>query len=227
MLYGLDKKGKRIEAEPQKKAKCPTCNTELISKCGSINIWHWAHKNSEECDSWSEGETQWHLGWKQIIKPEFCEMKIGNHRADIKTNFGTIIELQNSSIDSYQIKEREKFYNNMIWIFNGKQFENNFIIKNNYIECNKFDKGAIKKSLNDYEYFVKYNPKTYRTFRWKHPRKYLWYVNKPLFIDFGLYLLEIKKIYPNTPCGGWGHLITRTNFIKKYMENIIKDGILQ
>ncbi len=61
MLYGLDKNGNRIIAEPNMKATCLQCSGDLISKCGSINTWHWAHKNVSDCDDWREGETEWHI----------------------------------------------------------------------------------------------------------------------------------------------------------------------
>jgi len=142
----------RIEATPKQKALCPLCNQDVISKCGFIKIWHWAHKQQEECDSFGEPETEWHINWKNqfpkecqevIIKKcvsDYCNDKKYHapcnhvdcndcdfviHKADIKTKDKKVIEFQNSSISSEQIEEREKFYNNMIWILNGKTIAKN------------------------------------------------------------------------------------------------------
>ena len=37
--------GEKIEAIPHKRAKCPLCGEEVLSKCGEVKMWHWAHKN--------------------------------------------------------------------------------------------------------------------------------------------------------------------------------------
>lgn len=202
-----------------------------------------------------------------------CIWKI--HRADIKTskkgeignfNYQTqiVIELQNSPISSEKIKEREKFYGDMIWLLNGK---------------------TLAKNL-----YLKGSGGPYRTFRWKHPPKSWWAATKPIYIDLNhevitlkqklkeylndpnkkhystyktqvhgeweddygnsyesqyphweeesiedtsdhikylkkvinLYdnkIFEIKKIYKNIPCGGWGYLISKKEFL-----NEVQDG---
>ena len=71
MLYGLNN-GVRIEATPNAQAVCQCCNSELIPKCGNINVWHWSHKFKVHCDDWYEPETQWHKGWKNEF-PKDCQ----------------------------------------------------------------------------------------------------------------------------------------------------------
>ena len=206
----------RIEATPKVKAKCPICNEEVIAKCGSIKIWHWAHKNKEDCDSWYEPESQWHLDWKNEFPKEQQEFSIGRHRADIRTKDRWIIELQNSSISSEEIIERENYYKRMIWLLNGYKICNGLRLRNK--------KGLI-------------------TFRWKHPPKNLWSVRKKIYIDLNFIPLDgmfkdeisnftstqkkfwkgiigkiflIKKIYHKIPCGGYGELISKEDFLKKF-----------
>lgn len=265
------------------RAICPSCREEVISKCGSIKVWHWSHKADNDCDSWGEGETEWHINWKNEFPKEWQEVVIGKHRADIKLPSGKVIELQNSSISAEDIQERELFYGNMGWLFNGKTFAKNINLK------------FHKRSYMTKDVEIKNHPEGYVTFRWKHPIKSLWNVKKPLYIElnnlkyeefqnakhsklislayeertsrddgsvtedikeyyhwkelcamnFGNFIpnftpkkyilnaverlneeeecyngnnkiLLIKKIYPTLPCGGWGILMTKEEFLKQF-----------
>jgi len=125
MIWGIIG-NKRVRAFPSGRAFCPICKEELIAKCGEIKIWHWAHKSSKECDPWHKEETEWHIKWKENFPKEFQEVKIGKHRADIRTKKGLVIEFQSSSISPSEIKEREAFYKNMVWVLNGKTIAKNF-----------------------------------------------------------------------------------------------------
>lgn len=96
-------------------AHCPCCQTEVSPKCGSIKLWHWAHKNAD-CDPWYEPETAWHKKWKERFPQEYREVAVGNHRADIKTS-NLVVELQHSPISAEVIRERESHYGSMVWVF--------------------------------------------------------------------------------------------------------------
>jgi competence CoiA-like predicted nuclease len=83
-------------------AYCPVCcseviavYSELINNDGTPRLKHWRHKKLSECDSWSEGETEWHLKMKMMFPKEWQEITIGKHFADIQTPNGFIIEFQN------------------------------------------------------------------------------------------------------------------------------------
>jgi hypothetical protein len=192
MLYAIDSQGKKVKAEPKKVGFCGLCDKQLLPKCGSIITWHWAHKDLSDCDTWAEGETEWHLEWKKQFDKENCEVKIGNHRADIKSK-SLIVELQNKSISSEEIAERELFYGNMIWIFNE-------------IDCAGLD---IRGNCETGNYVD-----GYATIRWKHPPKTLWNIKKLLFLDVGNgKVFYLKKIYPNIPCGGYGYILDKEYFI--------------
>lgn len=127
MLYGLDIEGSKVRATPKANAICPLCEGSLIAKCGQIKQWHWAHR-ARDCDSWYEPESEWHLNWKQLLDPQYTEVVMKNHRADILTAENLVIELQNSSITVEEITEREAFYGKMIWIFNAIHFVKNLFI---------------------------------------------------------------------------------------------------
>ena len=70
MIFANDAKGNRIVAAPGQMAVCPSCNGEVVAKCGKIKVWHWAHL-SADCDPWSEGMTEWHIGWQNEFPEEF------------------------------------------------------------------------------------------------------------------------------------------------------------
>ena len=44
----------RREAFTGGKANCPTCGADMIAKCGSRVIHHWAHLHDKNCDPWWE-----------------------------------------------------------------------------------------------------------------------------------------------------------------------------
>ena len=55
----------KVKPEPYiNDATCPICDSKVIPKCGSINVWHFAHESLKDCDTFSEGETEWHIDWK-------------------------------------------------------------------------------------------------------------------------------------------------------------------
>ncbi len=191
MFYAINNEEDKIQPYPKGMALCPICKSKVIAKCGDINIWHWAHESLIDCDEWAEPDTEWHSSWKELIKKDYCEVTISNHRADIFIPFyKRIIELQNSHIAPKEIIEREQFYKNMIWLFNGIEFYDNLDFRDNG---------------------------NYFSFRWKHPRKSQFCITKPLFWDFGNSIFKVKKIYNHIPCGGWGVFLKRKTFINTYM----------
>lgn len=132
MLYAI-LNDKKVEPTPGQRAKCPLCEKDVISKCGELNIWHWAHTTSEHCDDWYEPETKWHRDWKKIFGQDSSEVIITKenkkHIADIFTYSNIVIELQNSPISTATIRAREQFYGEkMIWIVNAYPFLLNFKI---------------------------------------------------------------------------------------------------
>ncbi|MFM8296421.1 MAG: competence protein CoiA [Microcystaceae cyanobacterium] len=151
---------KRQKAFKGGRGICPKCQEVVIASCGEIYIWHWKHQNI--CDSWFEPETEWHLDWKEQFPEDWQEFVIEDnatgikHVADIKTNEGVVIEFQNSPISSAEIKEREEFYKNMIWVVNAVNFKDNFSFRSvvrdqlRVLEQNiSNQKKAIKEQLEE------------------------------------------------------------------------------
>lgn len=132
MLYGIIN-GEKRRAQPNLKAICPLCRTELTAKCGAIKVWHWAHTLGNYCDEWAEGETKWHKNWKECFGIGQVEVVVEKrhkkHIADIVSKNGVVIEVQHSPIKAQVIEAREDFYSRMIWVVDARSFKENFKVR--------------------------------------------------------------------------------------------------
>lgn len=168
MLYGIIN-GEKVSPQKGLNAICQDCGNELISKCGLINIWHFAHVSGSECSS--KPETEWHRKWKSYFKKELVEVKMIGCRADVCIG-NTILEFQNSSITAEEIESRERIHldngKRTVWIVNGEDFSDR-------VEFNKGKYGGYMM-------------------RMKHPRKHIFHM-KTALIDFGTEVVLIKKKY--------------------------------
>jgi competence protein CoiA len=190
MMFANTLDGDRVLPKPGVAGQCPACGSACVPKCGEIVIWHWAHVARGDCDPWSEPETYWHALWQESVPKDRQEIVIGNHRADVVTADGFIVELQHSGISPAEIREREDFYGQMIWLF---------------------DATACQISVRPKDGYV--------TFRWMHPRKSLATCRKPVWLDIGgNKVLQVQKIYTAAPCGGWGYIVT-TDSVRSWMLN--------
>lgn len=208
--------GEKTDAIPNTKGICPLCNRVVHSKCGEINIWHWAHHKNESCDSWFEPETEWHKNWKSVFGKEFSEIVIKKegikHIADVLTKENVVIELQNSPIQKQIIRKRELFYGErMIWLINGSSFKQNFMISNSSIYNDD-----IYLILNDLEQTDKLK-KDFR-FSWSWARKSWEDTERHVFIDFGNKDLFWVKSGMGTN-SGIGRYVSKKDFIIKYGGN--------
>lgn len=201
MQYAINEHGERIKASPGLHAVCPSCRSPVISKCGDIKIHHFAHESIKDCDSWHENETLWHRQWKEMVPESWREIVINkyvanydicqgfvsqngitlvSHRADIQNpRTGLVVELQHSPLTIQEIKERENFYNNMIWVFDAREFK-----------LRRRRKGDIEIGGKLTECYI-----------WKRARK--WIINgvtKPMFFDMGLYVIYVKMITNHYEC---------------------------
>lgn len=220
MIWALVENQKE-KAQPKSKGICPFCTGKVISKCGSIKIWHWAHQREENCDSWHEPETNWHLHWKLSFGIENTEQIIikggKRHIADILTTNKIVIELQNSPIKKETIREREEFYGDrMLWLINGAKFKENLVSKK-YWKDPRYD-----EYQNDAKKLVKLmqeakipKRKNEIFFKWKNPRKSWNDTQRPVFIDFGgKNILMVKEGMGTTQIRGT--YILKKKFLEKY-----------
>ena len=232
-----EKDGERLLPNPlEKNAICPLCKSGVVGKCGKIKIWHWAHKDNKDCDNWGGRETEWHLNWKNEFPQDSQEVIIGNHRADVKIK-DIVIEFQNTSISLDDIKNRENYYGKMKWILNSAVFAQNLQMRDKngfksfrwkwppktwlnaispiYIDMQPLVDEWIKfTELPDEEiissgggFIKKLNRVKRKQFLIKEIPKY----SNKMFL--------IKKVYNSLPCGGWGKLISKEEFIQE-----VKDG---
>lgn len=124
---------------------CPCCKAEVIAKCGTMVVQHWAHR-AADCDPWSEPESEWHQFWKAAVAPpERREVVIGPHRADAVLESGIVVEVQRSSISAAEIKEREEFYTancgGLVWVLTEeRRFSRAFSVS----ECAKIVVGPAE-----------------------------------------------------------------------------------
>ena len=122
----------KFEATRGLKGLCPSCGSELIAKCGTVKINHWAHKGTRNCDPWWENETEWHRTWKNNFSTEWQETILTDelngekHIADIRTIHGLVIEFQHSYIDPVERTKREKFYKHMVWVVDATRLKRDY-----------------------------------------------------------------------------------------------------
>lgn len=125
--------GEKVQPFPGGRGTCPMCGSPVVAKCGIRIMHHWAHFGRRNCDPWWENETDWHRSWKSLFPFEWLEVSHvapdGEiHRADIKTPNGIVVEVQHSAMSDAERLSREVFYKNLVWVIDGRGFEQNFDI---------------------------------------------------------------------------------------------------
>lgn len=150
MYIALNNKRKRIHIKNSRgtdRYYCPVCKEELITKKGTINAHHFAHKSNSKCmekDGWHYDMSEWHYNWQSQFPIDNQEVifKSNNkiHRADVFIN-NTVVEFQHSPISENEFKDRNEFYKNLgykvIWVFDATDKEISHYRSSNddYIYC--------------------------------------------------------------------------------------------
>jgi len=158
-----------------------------------------------------ENESEWHAAWKTAIRDEHCEVVCGEnreHRADIKTH-KYIIEIQKSSMDGYDVIERNKFYkeltgNRLVWVVNLEK------------------PWKEKKITTEYDYKSKDGR---FIITWKYAWKWVKEIAAPkdtfLFLDFNtkgerlIYMWMHDKVL-------YGKWVFKLDFYKTYLKDVMK-----
>ena len=192
MLIALDDHDNRIQPLRNKAAFCPHCKQRVISKCGDIIVWHWAHE--VKCIFDSEPETEWHTKWKvrALVHGLTIEHAFERHitdAIDLKNKY--CYEFQYSPISRIDLLSRSMEYKS-----------NGFIIKWIFDYKDKYDKDELIVTNID-EKTVKFQQK------WaKRTIISIFEGNSRLFgvlfFDIGGQAILIKKLHENG--NGWGLL---------------------
>ena len=209
MLFAINENGNRMTAAPSRRAFCPLCQCDMVPKCGEINIWHWAHESLQNCDTWHEPESLWHLGWKRQFPQDWTEVPVikghEKHIADVMRPDGLVLEFQHSFISVDDIRTRERFYQNMMWVFDIRDCADLKLVDMEWIDghLHKYYEARFDIRRKD----------GYCTFRWKYPRKHIAHAASSVFLDIGAgSLFELRKFHPEPPAGGWGLTVTEREF---------------
>lgn len=154
-----------MEAKPDLVgAVCPGCGASVIAKCGTQKVHHWAHRNTRMCDSWWETETQWHRVWKNNFPVEWQEIFLPDeqtgkkHIADVRTEYGLVIEFQHSFINPVERISREEFYKNMVWVVDGTRLSRDFP---RFLKGGKFGSTELKPGVMHIEFADDFFPRNW------------------------------------------------------------------
>ncbi len=154
----------RIEAKKGIKAICPSCGSVLIAKCGDLKVHHWSHKKSSNCDPWWENETEWHRLWKNNFPNDWQEIILSDeqsgekHIADVRTDYGLVVEFQHSYINSQERISREHFYKNMVWIVDGTRLKRDYL---RFLKGKDSFRQTVKKGYYIVEFPDEYFPSSW------------------------------------------------------------------
>ncbi len=194
---------------------------------------------SEKTLRYYPGETAWHSDWKRAFPESYREKTFLNrelgfyHRADVYTPCGTAIEFQNSPICLDELKSRESFYPNLIWVVNGAKFKGFKVLKHlpdvddsrlsnfefsHTANLSMVRRGEFKK-ITFHHPELRNIPLTsyFYSFRWLNPHR-VWYEAKcPIIIDLGGYFLyQLKQRQQQNGNYAYLHMIPRKDFISRY-----------
>lgn len=200
MIYATNEKREHLLAKRGATAICPTCGDPVRAKTGEINIWHWAHIYLGDCDPEAPKDSIWRTWWMSNFPESTREVPVtvlGKTRLAAVLSRGLAVEMYDDHVSTTRIREMEIFYDKMIWLFDATAA---FI-------------GARFEPRYKGDYY---------TFRWKHARRSLVEVTRPVYLDLGKYIFWVKKIYlPSAPVGGWGQVITHADFINQVEAGMV------
>jgi competence protein CoiA len=148
---------------------CPGCKQAVTLKVGNERIPHFAHVKKEECHTFSEGESLYHLkgklqlyewlnsqGYSPILEPYFHALK---QRPDLFVPNGKrkfMVEYQCSPLEVSRFKERTENYiangYEPIWILGGKRLKR---VSHHQFNLSSFD-WLFVKQLNNKPYLLYY-----------------------------------------------------------------------
>lgn len=210
MIFALNEENKKVKANTLgETAICQFCKSPLITTKNLSSILYWHHKSAyTNCDKWYNSVSEWQFEWISNFPIEWQEVIILNdndmHIANIKLPNNVILKFQDEKLTSEEIKKREEFFKNLIWIFNST-----------YLGI--FDFSIINQKILNDSFYLQINPfgkiKTNKSWDFK---KYLINISKPLFIDLLHRIIYIKNVYVDN--GNLSLKNDKFNLYKVYSE---------
>lgn len=175
---------------------CAGCGGTLRAVIPQFKAAHWRH-DSGDCDSWSEPEGEWHLMWKGLFNPRYCEVFMRDpesqevHRADVlcprPDGRGVVLELQHSPISEEERSAREAFYsqeNRMFWLLNmGRTTALSF----NFSSCLNFDEANRVEIGGRHFYKMEWFMRGTMLDKWKQSRAHV-------FLNHGRYVFYLATL---------------------------------
>lgn len=190
---------------------CPDCHGKVVAHVGT-DTSYFSHLPRFPWDKWWEPETRWHIEWKEhfsIGQRENSILKSSKeHIADVQTLQPIVIEFQHSRLSGDNIKERENFYGDMVWVVDASVGKNMEMFEHHLSRCQSHLTPTITKPdilppslININEIWRFYWPGNSRFFRsWAAPN-----AAKPVFLDFDSmgfwWLLSYDHDNANPRCG--------------------------
>lgn len=196
MRYGLNEEGKRIDIVDSVKGEqyyCPLCESELIQKKGTVNMWHYAHKSLCNCDNWYV-ENEWTKSWLDIFNEECREVVIKNSDSDIKRIADIkykklVLKLQSKSLTGEEFTERVNYFSkehNLVWLVDLREKDVKYRKTQktyNYIWKHAYKFGNLDKFSKEFYLFFQLNDDLLIRVVW----------NKNGFKYFGGYYYNIEE----------------------------------
>jgi hypothetical protein len=159
----------------------------------------------------------WHRAWKEHYSVAQREVVIGPHRADVRLQDGTVLELQHSPLSSAEIREREDFYGEMVWVLDARAWDLGYR-KRVYVDSKDYGRETHDRFEVDFERVHERSkaPGDTGFLTWRRP-KVSWRAAKaPIFLDIGedwlIALRQFKDGFgPGLQC--FGAFLTKQTFL--------------
>ncbi len=203
----------RLRAEAVGSGSMGTCPWTGLSVKAHVGLLrqYWAYSGGQpNYQNGYEPESEWHITWKTLIQDQYCEVVMGannEHRADILGSNNTVIEIQRSTIDIRDSRDRVVFYKaatgrRVVWIVDIQEFwRKRFFLSN--------------ESLSNGVYSV----------IWKPKRTWLWDLaatpDTNLFLEFNQSSEKLLQVWIHQG-NMFAKFVQKKDFFMRYMDGVAK-----
>lgn len=218
MLYAIDTDGQRIRPSIHKQlATDPYSGLPAQGITGEgLDYWRLIEG---KYDAWALPNATWNLRWKLEFPEPLVEISIqgdhAKHVADVRTNKGTVLKFQARNLNEQQLREREVFFEQMVWIFRADKWDIELMFNPTRYRTTEGRDRQLPKS--DSFKWVK--------FQSRHSKSVFRACKMPVFLDFGddcIYWLNwqsksnLNALYH--PTQGLLKSYPKQQFIQKYSQ---------